>query len=441
MTMSGEEQNDVGKGLVAVLDYLGIEKAHIAVGGGSIQAFDLIRQRPQLVTSLTFLLPPPLLDEAAVQPFADRLLCITSTGHLLPNQRRSLETLRGWQGVRFVELPEGYPAMAWSDVVKDNVDLVVDALVGHASSEGTAPLVRAPEEGEVEDVRFRVEGTGPPLLLFPLGLAPTQWDAALPALNRRFTTIRLGGKRLGFIQVLEERAAQGTYIQGVRTMFDLLGVGPTDRVLEVGAGTGALARDLASRPYAPAEIVGVDVNEFLLDEARFLARDHTLKSNLRFEYGDAQALPFEDGSFDVAYAATVFEECDADKGIAELHRVLKPGGRAGVIVRSGDLPRYWNLDLSERVRRKVNAPYPESVAAAGCTDASLYRRFAGRFPQVRPAPFWRSITEDLTTAVSQTAPLLDLEEEQEFRRALEAGRAAGTAFAATPFHCVVGVKR
>jgi ubiquinone/menaquinone biosynthesis C-methylase UbiE len=277
-------------------------------------------------------------------------------------------------------------------------------------------------------------------LLFPLGLAPTQWDAAIAALSDRFTTVRLGGRHIGFVQMLEERATEGTYIQGVRMMFDLLNIRPGDRVLEVGTGTGALARDLAGGRYAPAEVLGVDVNEFLLDEARFLGPEQSLNSTLRFQYGDAEALPFEDSTFDVAFAATVFEECNVEKGIAELHRVLKPDGRAGVIVRSADLPRHWNLDMAETVSRKVNTVFRESVGATGCVDGSIYGRFAQRFTEVAANPFWRCLTEIPEATLAQTRALLNAGEEREFARALEAGRAAGTAFVATPFHCVVGVK-
>ena len=437
--MNSEEGLDVGQRLAAVLDHLGVEKAHIAVGG-AMEVYDLLRLRPQVAASLVFLPAPPRFDEEAVPPLADRLVCITGSG-MVPTQRRNFETLSARPGARIIQLPPSYSAVAWADIVHDHANLVVNTLTGQADSTVIPPLKRGKEEGAIEGVRFRVEGSGPPLLLFPLGLAPTQWDAALSDLNKRFTTIRLGGRHIGFVQILEERTAEGTYVHGVRTMFDLLSIGPTDRVLEVGTGTGALGRDLAGRPYAPSEIVATDINEFLLDEARFLSGGETLKSTLSFQYGNAESLPFEDRLFDVAYAVTVFEECDVEKGLAELQRVLKPGGRAGVIVRSGDLPRYWNLALPEGVRHKLNAPYPESVGATGCVDAGLYERFARLFSDVTPNPFWRCTPEIPVSTLGQATALLSPEEQQEFEEALAAGRAAGTAFAATPFHCVAGRKR
>ena len=74
---------------------------------------------------------------------------------------------------------------------------------------------------------------------------------------------------------------------------------------------------------------------------------------------------------------TVFEECDADKAIAELNRVLKPGGRAGVIIRSRDLSWYWNVDVSEEIKAKINVPdseaghHPEAVWIRASTRVLL----------------------------------------------------------------------
>ena len=131
------------------------------------------------------------------------------------------------------------------------------------------------------------------------------------------------------------------------------------------------ARDLASTAVRPSEIVAVDVNEYLLDEARSLAVAMHDASPLRFEYGNAESIPFEDGSFDIGYSVTVFEECDADKAIAELKRVLKPGGRVGVIVRSADLPWYWGVDVAGKLElavadlRKVATLTTDPSARAG----------------------------------------------------------------------------
>jgi ubiquinone/menaquinone biosynthesis C-methylase UbiE len=68
------------------------------------------------------------------------------------------------------------------------------------------------------------------------------------------------------------------------------------------------------------------------------------------------------------------EECDAEKMLAEMIRVAKPGGKVAVMVRAVDMRSLWNLPLSAAIKDTVEAPVP-SVGADGCADASLYRRF------------------------------------------------------------------
>jgi len=58
-------------------------------------------------------------------------------------------------------------------------------------------------------------------------------------------------------------------------------------------------------------------------------------------------------------------------------RVAKPRGRVGVVVRSVDLPQWWNVDAPDALGERMTTP-PQSVAAKGVADASLYRRPQGR---------------------------------------------------------------
>ncbi len=440
--MTQEDDGDIGRRLAAVLNELDVGRAHVATSGFFSPGTDeLVRERGAGVASLTFIGTPASLDSDAVRPLAERVLCVSGSP-MSPLQLHAREEMEGWGGVSFTELPADYAAQLWTDIVRDHTGLVVRAIRDLTERVPAVATVGLPEsEGVIRGVRYRIQGSGPPLLLFPIGLAATQWDAAIPELSESFTTIRLGGPHLGLVQVLEERAATGTYLQGVRSMFDLLGIGPGQRVLEVGIGSGAVIRDLAARPNAPAEIVAVDINEYLLDEARGLAAEMGEGASIDFRYGDAEGLPFDDNSFDVAYSVTVFEECDVDRGIAELHRVVKPGGRAGVIVRSDDLPNYWSINVPDEMRGKVNAPTAEQVTAVGCVDASLYPRFARHFVDVKPHPFWNSLPVGKGRAViwaDRLRATLDPAEVEAFDRALN--EAHEVAFASKPHHSVVGVK-
>jgi ubiquinone/menaquinone biosynthesis C-methylase UbiE len=99
-------------------------------------------------------------------------------------------------------------------------------------------------------------------------------------------------------------------------------VGPAEgRVLEVGVGSG-----LNLRYYRNArEVIGIDPDPILLRRARKRARQ--VDFPVRLERGDAQALPFPDGSFDTVVATLVFCTVpDALLGLREVCRVIRPGG-------------------------------------------------------------------------------------------------------------------
>jgi SAM-dependent methyltransferase len=99
-----------------------------------------------------------------------------------------------------------------------------------------------------------------------------------------------------------------------------------ERWLDVGTGGGGLAFALAR---SGADVVGVDVAEDGLEHAREAAAEQGLP--VEFVLADAQALPFEDGSFDgVASAFGVMFAPDRERAAAELARVCRPGGKLGL---------------------------------------------------------------------------------------------------------------
>jgi SAM-dependent methyltransferase len=226
----------------------------------------------------------------------------------------------------------------------------------------------------------------------------------------------------------------------VRTLFDIMAPRPGEAILDIGCGSGALDRMLAERLGEANPITATDVNPFLLREAAVLAEG----TAITFRQANAEVLPFRDASFDCAFSVTVLEECDADAALREIHRVLRPGGRAGIIVRATDMPQWWHLDLPEPIRARVTAP-PQSVGARGVADASLYARMRAAgfvaltpFPSLvtldNPAgPIWR-YREDHALAQLTDAEAVD------WRRIAGAARSAGTLFQAHPMHCAVGVK-
>jgi len=238
-----------------------------------------------------------------------------------------------------------------------------------------------------------------------------------------------------------------TYRAMFRTLIDLIAPQPGEAILDIGCGAGSLDRQLAQRLGSANPITAIDVNPFWLREAEALAIEDGVAGTIRFLPGNAEAVPFPDNSFDAVFSVTVLEECDADRAIAEMVRVTRPGGRIGIVVRATDLPQWWNLDLPDSpegrpIRRKVTPP-PQSVAAKGVADASLYRRMkrAGLadltcFPTLvtldRPdGPIWR-YREDYVLS------LLDPEELEVWQAARSEARQQGLLMMAHPLHAGVG---
>ena len=130
----------------------------------------------------------------------------------------------------------------------------------------------------------------------------------------------------GFYDLMNSVMTAGLHHQWRSRAADLARVGPGDRVLDVATGTGDLAIELLSRVGPDGEVVGSDFSEGMLDRAR-------VKSGaIRWEWGDALQLGYGDGEFaaaTVGFGARNFS--DLEKGLSEMARVVKPGGRVVVL--------------------------------------------------------------------------------------------------------------
>jgi ubiquinone/menaquinone biosynthesis C-methylase UbiE len=118
---------------------------------------------------------------------------------------------------------------------------------------------------------------------------------------------------------------------------------PPGRALDLGTGTGRGAFAIANR-FPAAEVVGVDIAEEMLSEARRLTPPE-LADRVRFEAADAAALPYEDGAFDLVGLGNMIPFFD------ELARITAPGGAVLVSFSAG--PQTPIYVPAERVRSEL----------------------------------------------------------------------------------------
>src|SRR5690242_16472341 len=101
-------------------------------------------------------------------------------------------------------------------------------------------------------------------------------------------------------------------------------------ILDVATGTGDFA--VQAMALKPQKIVGVDISEGMLDVGKKKIIAKGLSNVVSLQYGDSENLPFGDNSFDaitVGFGVRNFE--DLRRGLGEMHRVLRPGGKAVIL--------------------------------------------------------------------------------------------------------------
>jgi demethylmenaquinone methyltransferase / 2-methoxy-6-polyprenyl-1,4-benzoquinol methylase len=134
----------------------------------------------------------------------------------------------------------------------------------------------------------------------------------------------------GFYDVMNSVMTAGLHHRWRSRAADLAALRPGDSALDVACGTGDLAIELSTRVAPGGEVVGSDFSEEMLERARAKARDRGL--DIAWEWGNALELPYPEGRFDAAtvgFGARNFS--DLDRGVAEMTRVVKAGGRVVVL--------------------------------------------------------------------------------------------------------------
>jgi demethylmenaquinone methyltransferase / 2-methoxy-6-polyprenyl-1,4-benzoquinol methylase len=130
----------------------------------------------------------------------------------------------------------------------------------------------------------------------------------------------------GFYDVMNTVMTAGLHHRWRARAADLAALSPGDSALDVACGTGDLAIELSRRVGAGGQVIGSDFAPEMLERARQKAPE------LHWELGNALDLPYASNRFDAAtvgFGARNF--ADLDRGLAEMARVVKPGGRVVVL--------------------------------------------------------------------------------------------------------------
>ncbi len=430
----------------ALLQQLGLERVHVAACMSGDWG-EFVTKHADCIHSLTVVAPH--LNQGipdGLNAFQSPAMVIAGDQGAPALRARELAA-RFWNGELF-ELSD-YSSPMWADTIADRTADITEALcefLARAESAHALSTVALPQgEGDIAGIHYHIRGAGPPLVLLPLSMAPSQWEPLVSRLSDRYCTITLSGAHLGAISLLETRGSSG-YGDLVAQVVDQAKLISGETILEVGCGSGVLARALAKRTDHRNLIVATDINQYLLSEARALAAKDDLGETITFEEANAETLSFPDVHFDVAISCTVLEEGQADRMLSELARVTKFKGRVVVMTRAIDVQWWVNLPVPDELRSKLNGLGPSTGAGVsddGCADASLYPRFlrAGLTPLMMGPQFAiYKEGERLSGVLDRLLAKLSKSDAKICRDAARHAKADGTVFIAEPFHCAVGVK-
>jgi ubiquinone/menaquinone biosynthesis C-methylase UbiE len=159
-----------------------------------------------------------------------------------------------------------------------------------------------------------------------------------------------------FAQIYENKRGQGYHQMIDDLEISILNkyINPTDKILEVGCGTGLILKEVNKRV---SKAIGIDLSENMLEKAR--------ERGLEVYHAEASKMPFEDNTFDLVYSYKVLAHIEAiEKTLQEINRVLKPNGIAVL--------EFYNRNSLRTFIKKIK---PSNIISKNITDDSVYTRY------------------------------------------------------------------
>jgi ubiquinone/menaquinone biosynthesis C-methylase UbiE len=130
---------------------------------------------------------------------------------------------------------------------------------------------------------------------------------------------------------LEARGKHPRFQAMLHDYLEAMTIGPAAAVLDLGCGTGLVARTVARKAGFAGRVTGIDSSPYLIAAANRLAEAEGLGGAVELRTGDARALDLPEASFDAAVAHTLVSHVEDPLGVLrEIARVVKPGGMVGI---------------------------------------------------------------------------------------------------------------
>ena len=167
----------------------------------------------------------------------------------------------------------------------------------------------------------------------------------------------------------------------VKQVIERMQIAPGERILDLGCGNGWATR-LIAQVNAGVQAIGVDCSPKMIARADEL---HSYTIRARYDFGSFENLEFKDSEFDRIFSMeALYYADDLAKCLAEAQRVLKPGGRAEILVdyfsESGGSAT-WSEDIGLPMHRMDEAGWTQALESAGFSSASCERIIDSREPK------------------------------------------------------------
>lgn len=248
---------------------------------------------------------------------------------------------------------------------------------------------------------------------------------------------------------LEARGQHPRFVTMYREYLDAMGIDTAQRVLDIGCGTGVIARAIGRRPGFAGWVLGIDRSAHLVEAARRHARDESIAERVTFEAGDSHSLRLEDGGFDAVVAHTLFSHLDDPRVVlSEVVRVLAPGGKVAIfdgdfasMTFTGDDPATARAADDAIIEAVVTHPRVMRVLPQLLRDFGLRleRTFGYVMADVGRMDYWASSIQSMTRLVPKAGTMTEAEAAA-WAASMARRSDEGTFFGACNFYAYVAVK-